>query len=158
MYRIGIGEDIHKLKKNYQLFLGGVLIPSEYGLVGHSDADVVLHALIDALLGALSLGDIGQHFPNTDAKYKNISSLLLLEKVYQLVINKGYLLVNADITIILEKPLLSPYIPLMKEKVAKTLNTSISNISIKATTNEKLDSLGRLEACKATAVILLKQK
>lgn len=158
MYRIGIGEDIHKLDKNYKLFLGGVLIDSELGLVGHSDADVVLHALMDALLGALSLGDIGQHFSNKDPQYKNISSLLLLEKVYNLVYEKGYFLANADVTITLEKPYLAPYIPLMKETIAKTLKTSISNISIKATTNEKLDSLGRLEACKATAVILIKQK
>lgn len=158
MFRIGFGEDIHQLKENYRLVLGGVDIPSKVGLVGHSDADVVSHALIDALLGALSLGDIGQHFPNTDSKYKKINSLKLLENVYELILEKGYVLQNCDITIILEKPLLSPYLLEMKSNLARVLNSNINNVSIKATTNEKLDSLGALKACKASAVVLLKQK
>ena len=142
MLRIGHGYDVHRLTENRRLILGGVEIPYELGLLGHSDADVLVHAVMDALLGALSLGDIGKHFPDTDKQYKDIDSMLLLRKVWELVTERGYGLVNLDATIKAEKPKLAKYIPAMRENLAAALNTSADNISIKATTEEGLGLSG----------------
>ena len=158
MYRIGHGEDIHRLVEKRRLILGGIEIPFEKGLLGHSDADVVCHALSDALLGALSLGDIGTHFPDSDLQYKNADSLLLLKKVAHLINENNYQIVNIDLSISLEKPKLAPYILLMRQKVSEALNINIEGVSIKAMTNEGLDAVGRGEACRSTAVVLLKRK
>ena len=154
-FRIGIGYDVHKFASDRKLFLGGIEIPSEKGLEGHSDADVLLHSICDALLGAASLGDIGKHFPNTDEKFKNISSLVLLEKVNELISSNGYLIGNIDATVLAEKPKLLPYIHQMKNKIAETLNLSVDQISIKATTNEKIGFVGREEGIAAISVALL---
>lgn len=153
--RIGIGYDIHQFSPKRRLYLGGIRIPSKRGLDGHSDADVLLHALCDAMLGALALGDIGKHFPNTDETYRNISSIQLLKQVYRLVCELKYFVGNIDATIIAEEPKLSPYIPLMQKKIAKVLHMEPSAISIKATTNEQLGALGRKEGCAAIAVVIL---
>ncbi|MGN0657788.1 MAG: 2-C-methyl-D-erythritol 2,4-cyclodiphosphate synthase [Ruminiclostridium sp.] len=142
MLRIGHGYDVHRLTENRRLILGGVEIPYELGLLGHSDADVLVHAVMDALLGALALGDIGKHFPDTDNQYKDIDSMLLLEKVWGLVTEKGYRLVNLDVTIKAEKPKLAKYIPTMCENIAAALGTQSDNISIKATTEEGLGLAG----------------
>lgn len=158
MFRIGYGEDIHRLVSDRPLILGGIVIPFEKGLLGHSDADVVCHALSDALLGALALGDIGTHFPDSDMQYKNVNSVILLQKVATLVSEKNYLIVNIDIAISLEKPRLSPFIMAMRNKISETLGIELNTISIKAMTNEGLDSVGRGEACRATAIVLLKRK
>lgn len=158
MFRIGYGEDIHRLVSDRPLILGGIVIPFEKGLLGHSDADVVCHALSDALLGALALGDIGTHFPDNDMQYKNVNSVILLQKVATLVSEKNYLIVNIDIAISLEKPRLSPFIMAMRNKISETLGIELNTISIKAMTNEGLDSVGRGEACRATAIVLLKRK
>ena len=154
-FRVGIGYDVHKFASDRKLFLGGIEIPSEKGLEGHSDADVLLHSICDALLGAASLGDIGKHFPNTDEKFKNISSLVLLEKVNELISSNGYLIGNIDATVLAEKPKLFPYIHQMKNKIAETLNLSVDQISIKATTNEKIGFVGREEGIAAISVALL---
>lgn len=158
MFRIGYGEDIHRLVSDRPLILGGIVIPFEKGLLGHSDADVVCHALSDALLGALALGDIGTHFPDSDMQYKNVNSVILLQKVATLVSEKNYLIVNIDIAISLEKPRLSPFIMAMRNKISETLGIELNTISIKAMTNEGLGSVGRGEACRATAIVLLKRK
>lgn len=158
MFRIGYGEDIHRLVSDRPLILGGIVIPFEKGLLGHSDADVVCHALSDALLGALALGDIGTHFPDSDMQYKNANSVILLQKVATLVSEKNYLIVNIDIAISLEKPRLSPFIMAMRNKISETLGIELNTISIKAMTNEGLGSVGRGEACRATAIVLLKRK
>ena len=142
MLRIGHGYDVHRLTENRRLILGGVEIHYELGLLGHSDADVLVHAVMDALLGALALGDIGKHFPDTDKQYKDIDSMLLLRKVWELVTERGYSLVNLDATIKAEKPKLAKYIPAMRENLAAVLNTSADNISIKATTEEGLGLSG----------------
>jgi len=155
--RIGNGFDIHRLAAGRKLFLGGVEIPSEFGLDGHSDADALLHALCDSLLGALALGDIGLHFPNTDERYRGIDSKKLLNQVYSLVKEKGYRLVNADIMVICERPKLLPYIQQMRETIAGLLECGADRISVKATTNEKLGSLGRGEGIAVYAVSLLEQ-
>ncbi|MCC6550447.1 MAG: 2-C-methyl-D-erythritol 2,4-cyclodiphosphate synthase [Ignavibacteriaceae bacterium] len=155
--RIGNGFDIHRLAAGRKLFLGGVEIPSEFGLDGHSDADALLHALCDSLLGALALGDIGLHFPNTDERYRGIDSKKLLNQVYSLVKEKGYRLVNADIMVICERPKLLPYIQQMRETIAGLLECGTDRISVKATTNEKLGSLGRGEGIAVYAVSLLEQ-
>jgi len=152
---VGIGYDVHKFASDRKLFLGGIEIPSEKGLEGHSDADVLLHSICDALLGAASLGDIGKHFPNTDEKFKDISSLVLLEKVNELISSNGYLIGNIDATVLAEKPKLLPYIDQMKNKIAETLNLSVDQISIKATTNEKIGFVGREEGIAAISVALL---
>ena len=136
--RIGHGYDVHKLVEERDLYLCGEKIEYEKGLLGHSDADVSLHALSDAILGALALGDIGKHFPDSDEKYKGISSMILLENVYKLMIEKGYEIGNVDLTIVCQRPKLAPFIDKMRENVAKALNTSKENISIKATTTEGL--------------------
>ena len=158
MYKIGYGYDVHQLVENRKLVLGGVTIPYHLGLLGHSDADVLLHSIIDALLGSLALGDIGSLFPDNDNTYKDIDSLLLLKNTYELVINKGWILVNLDITICAQKPKLNPYILDMRFNIAKTLNTSIENISVKATTEEKMGYTGDGTGISSTAVVLLEKK
>ena len=155
--RIGHGYDLHRLVEDRRLILGGVDIPFEKGLLGHSDADVAVHALMDALLGALALGDIGKHFPDNDPAYKGISSILLLEKVYDLISRENYTLSNADITIIAQRPKLLPYIPEMRKNVAEALGCDISRISIKATTEEGLGFTGSGEAISAHAVCILQK-
>lgn len=155
--RIGNGFDIHRTAAGRKLFLGGVEIPSEVGLDGHSDADALLHALCDSLLGALALGDIGLHFPNTDERFRGIDSKKLLGHVYTLVKEKGYRLVNTDIMVICERPKLLPYIQLMRETIAGLLECGTDRVSVKATTNEKLGSLGRGEGIAVYAVSLLEQ-
>ena len=151
--RIGIGYDIHQFKKGRKLILGGMEIPYRYGLDGHSDADVILHALSDAILGACGLGDIGKHFPSSNPKYKNISSEIILKKVYQKCQKKGYKVINADTTIIAEEPKISPYRQTMQRRIGKILDTS--HISIKATTNEKLGHLGQKKGIACFSVVLL---
>ena len=136
--RIGIGYDVHKLVENRDLIIGGVNVPHEKGLLGHSDADVLTHAVMDSILGALALGDIGKHFPDTDEKYKGADSMKLLEFVYDLINEKGYSIGNIDCTIIAQSPKMAPHIQNMRENIAKTLNTSIENINVKATTEEGL--------------------
>lgn len=140
--RIGLGYDVHKLVENRKLILGGVEIPYEKGLLGHSDADVLLHAIMDSLLGACALGDIGKHFPDTDSKFKGISSIKLLEEVRNLISIKGYNINNIDATIIAQKPKMSPYIDSMKENIANALKIDIDNINVKATTEEGLGFTG----------------
>lgn len=157
-FRIGHGYDLHRLVENRPLILGGVKIEYEKGLLGHSDADVLVHALMDALLGALALGDIGSHFPDSDNAYKDISSILLLEKVKNLIDAKGYCLENTDITVIAQKPKLLSHIPQMRENIAKTLGCCLSQISIKATTEEGMGATGNGEAIAAHAVCLIKKK
>ena len=155
-YRIGHGYDVHKLVSGRKLILGGVEIPHETGLLGHSDADVVLHALMDAMLGAAARGDIGKHFPDTDDAYKDISSLELLRRVTDMLKQDGYELANADMTIIAQAPKLAPYIPAMRAKIVRTLGLPACFINIKATTEEHLGFTGRMEGIAAHAVVLLK--
>lgn len=155
MIRIGNGYDVHKLVPNRKLILGGVEIPFSLGLLGHSDADVLIHAIMDAMLGALALGDIGKHFPDSDDKFKNIDSLVLLGKVYNLIIKNGYKIGNIDSIIVMQKPKISQYIKSMREKISHTLNIDISQISIKATTEEKLGFTGEELGVKSYAVALL---
>lgn len=150
--RVGFGYDVHKLVPDRKLVLCGETIPFEYGLLGHSDADVAVHALMDAMLGACALGDIGKHFPDTDETYKNISSLLLLEKVYTLLRQKGYSVNNVDITIVAQRPKLLPFIPDMIRNICKCLNMPENAVSIKATTTEHLGFEGRMEGISAYAV------
>lgn len=158
-FRTGIGFDVHAFAENRKLIIGGVDIPFEKGLLGHSDADVLLHAISDALLGALALGDIGQHFPDTDEKYKNADSLVLLQNVYDLVKQKGYVLGNVDAVVAIQRPKLSPYIKKIRENISGILEADIEQISIKATTTEKLGFTGREEGVSALAnVLILKQK
>lgn len=155
--RIGHGYDVHRLIKDRDLILGGVKIPYEKGLLGHSDADVLTHAIMDALLGAAALGDIGKHFPDTDPTYKGADSLKLLGHVMQLLAQNGWVIENVDATIIAQKPKLSPYIPDMKENLIKLMQTDAHSINIKATTEEHLGFTGRGEGISAHAVCLLKQ-
>lgn len=155
MYRTGIGYDIHKLIEGRDLIIGGVKITHEKGLLGHSDADVLIHALIDSMLGALALDDIGTLFPDTDPKYKDIDSTILLKHVYELVKSKGYSIVNIDSNIIAQAPKMMPYIPKMKEVLCQILEIPSDSISIKAKTKEKLDAVGQNLAIEANAVILL---
>jgi len=158
MYRIGQATDIHQLVKNRPLVIGGVEIPFEFGLLGHSDADVLTHVIIDAIIGALGLGDIGSHFPDTDLKYKNISSLKLLEATFLLLEQANYQVNNLDCTVLLEEPLLAPYIPKMRQVIATILKTDPSLINIKATRGEKLGFVGRQEGIVAQAIVLLERK
>ncbi len=158
MYRIGQGIDFHKLVDGREFWLGGILIPHSKGALGHSDADVLLHAICDALLGAVSLGDIGQHFPDTDAAYKGIDSKVLLRRSYQLVCEKGYTLVNIDSTILLQAPKIRKYVDEMRKTIADLLNVTIDDVSIKATTTEQLSFIGREEGIVATANVLLQKK
>lgn len=152
--RIGHGYDVHRLVENRKLILGGVEIPYEKGLLGHSDADVLVHALMDAMLGSAALGDIGRHFPDTDDSYKNADSIELLKKVAELLKNKGYILVNADITVIAQSPKLSPYILNMRENIANALEVSVELINIKATTEENLGFTGEKLGISAHVVCL----
>ncbi len=154
--RIGIGYDIHKLVEGRDLILGGVKIPFELGLLGHSDADVLTHAIIDALLGALALRDIGYHFPDTDPKYKNADSIKLLKETKKLI--QGYEISNIDSNIICQKPKLKDYIEDMRKNIAKALELELNQVSIKAKTNEKQDSVGSSLAISAQSVVLLQSK
>jgi 2-C-methyl-D-erythritol 2,4-cyclodiphosphate synthase len=155
--RIGLGYDIHRLVPGRPLVLGGIQIPSEVGLEGHSDADVILHALMDALLGAAGLGDIGQHFPPGDDRFRGISSLTLLEQVRDLLDLAGFRLVNADIVVVAERPRIAPHSGAMRQCIADVLGTDSGTISIKATTNEGVGAEGRSEAISAQAVALLER-
>jgi 2-C-methyl-D-erythritol 2,4-cyclodiphosphate synthase len=150
--RVGCGFDVHRLVKGRKLFLGGVEIPFSKGLQGHSDADVALHALCDAMLGAVAAGDIGMHFPDNDLQFKNISSLVLLERTADIVREKGYQIENVDLTIIAEKPKVASFIPDMKERIAQRLDVGIDDVNIKATTTEGLGFAGREEGIGALAV------
>ncbi len=154
--RIGIGYDVHKLVKGRKLILGGVEIEHEYGLLGHSDADVLIHAIMDALLGAAGLGDIGRYFPDTDDKFKGISSLKLLKMVNDKLIDKGYEINNIDSVIIAQKPKLKDYIEDMEENIAEILEINIDDINVKATTTEKLGFNGREEGISCEVVVLIK--
>ncbi len=156
--RVGHGYDAHRFAGDRQLILGGVNVGYEYGLHGHSDADVLLHALMDSLLGAAALGDIGLHFPDTDESYKGISSMALLERVYEILKKSGYILVNCDVTVVAQKPKLRPYIEQMRQNIAKVLKVDIDRINIKATTEEKMGFTGRLEGISAHAVSLIEKE
>lgn len=156
--RIGIGYDVHRLVENRQLIMGGVQIDYKLGLLGHSDADVLIHAIMDSILGALALGDIGKHFPDTDQLYKDISSMKLLERVNELIEEKGYILNNLDCVIIAQKPKLAPFIEDMRANICRVLNTSKENVNIKATTTEKLGFEGREEGIAAQAVCTICRK
>ena len=156
--RVGMGYDVHRLTEDRDLILGGVKIPWEKGLLGHSDADVLIHAIMDALLGAAALGDIGQHFPDTDPAYEGISSVKLLEHVAALLDEKGYGVGNIDAVIIAQKPKMAPHIQKMRENVASKLHCDVSQINIKATRGEKLGFVGRQEGMVAQAVVLLRKK
>ncbi len=153
MLRIGHGYDVHRLVPERKLILGGIEIPYELGLLGHSDADVLVHAIMDSMLGALALGDIGKHFPDNDQSIKDIDSMVLLKKVVSLIEEKGYRLSNLDATVSAEKPRLAKYIPLMRERIAEVIGTDAENISVKATTEEGLGLKG--EGIGATCVCLL---
>jgi 2-C-methyl-D-erythritol 2,4-cyclodiphosphate synthase len=155
MFRVGHGYDVHRWGEGRALVLGGVEIPHHMGLLGHSDADVLLHAICDALLGALGLGDIGTHFPNTDPAYKDISSLVLLERVGRMVEEAGWRVGNLDATVVAERPLLSQYIPAMRSRIATALSLDTGVVSVKATTSEGLGFVGRQEGIAAYAVALL---
>ncbi len=156
-YRIGLGTDFHQLVAGRKLWLGGMEIPHSKGSLGHSDADVLLHAVCDAMLGALNLGDIGIHFPDTDHSLKDIDSKILLEKTFQLILQKGYRIVNLDTVICLEKPKIMVYTEGMRLIIAQILEVSPGDISIKATTTEKLGFIGREEGIMAQAVVLLRK-
>ena len=158
MFKIGLGYDIHKLTEGRDLIIGGVKITHEKGLLGHSDADVLVHAIIDALLGAAGMADIGTLFPDTDPKYKDADSIVLMKKVYELIKSKGYKINNIDSNIIAQAPKMMPYIPKMKEIIAKTLELEIENISIKAKTKEKLDAVGEKLAIESNAAVLLEKE
>lgn len=153
--RVGHGYDVHRLAENRKLIIGGVEIPWELGLLGHSDADVLLHAISDAILGAAALGDIGRHFPDTDERYKGADSLVLLKEVCKKAADKGYAVSNIDATIIAQKPKMKDYIPQMRENVAKVCCIDVDRVNIKATTEEKLGFTGRQEGISAHSVCLL---
>lgn len=157
MYRIGLGYDIHRLTTGRDLIIGGVKITHEKGLLGHSDADVLIHAIIDGLLGALALTDIGTLFPDTDKKYKDIDSTILLKKVYGKIREKGYTINNIDSNIIAQEPKMMPYIPKMKDILCKILELQHEDLSIKAKTNEQMDAVGQKLAIETHAVVLLKK-
>ena len=157
-FKIGFGYDVHAFAENRKLILGGVEVPHTKGLIGHSDADVLLHAICDAILGALALGDIGQHFPNTDPKFKDIDSKKLLNEVYYLLRERNFEIGNIDATVLLEQPKLAQFIPKMRREIAKVLNTYEDQISIKATTSEGLGFVGREEGCAAYSAVLLTKK
>lgn len=157
MFRVGLGYDIHKLVEDRPLIIGGVEIPYEKGLLGHSDADVLIHAIIDAMLGALALSDIGTHFPDTDPKYKGISSVELLKNVLGLITEKGYVINNIDSNIILQEPKMKPHIPKMVKVLSEVLNIEENQLSIKAKTNEQMDAVGEKKAIEANAVVMLRK-
>ena len=156
--RIGFASDIHELVENRKLILAGVVIPFEKGEKAHSDGDVVYHALGEAILGALALGDLGSHFPDNDDKYKNMDSSIIIKEIKKMMDERNYKIGNVDISITLEKPKLKDFISQMRNNVSNLLETSIDNVSIKAGTNEKMDALGRGEAVKAEAIVLLTSK
>lgn len=158
MFRIGQGFDVHQLIEGRPLILGGITIPYEKGLLGHSDADVLLHTVTDAVLGAIGEGDIGRHFPDTDPEFKDADSAKLLEHVWSLVESRGYELVNADCTIIAQRPKMAPYIEQMKNRIAELLKATPDQVNVKATTTEKLGFTGRGEGIASQAVVLLKKK
>ncbi len=157
-YRIGQGEDIHIYAPNRKLILGGVRIPYSLGLLGHSDADVVYHAVSDSLLGALSLGDIGYYFPPSDPSTEGISSEAIVKKCFSLIQEKGYSVNNIDIMIFAEKPKLSPYVKAMRENLSRLLQIDVDDVSIKCGTNEGMDAVGREEAIRSTSIVLLKKE
>ena len=156
--RIGMGNDVHKLTEGRDLILGGVNIPWEKGLLGHSDADVLIHAVMDALLGAAALGDIGKHFPDTDPAYKGISSILLLKHVGKFLKENGYEIGNIDATIIAQKPKMAPHIPTMRQNMADALGIDVSQMNVKATTEEGLGFTGKGEGISSQAICLLIEK
>ena len=156
--RIGTGYDVHKFCYDRPLIIGGVTIPYEKGLLGHSDADVLLHAVAESILGALALGDLGHHFPDTDPAYKGISSMILLEKVYDLMDEKGYQIGNIDALILAEKPKMAPHIMQMRKNIAACLHCDISQVSVKATRGEKMGFVGHEEGMVSTCVCLLEEK
>ncbi len=158
MIRCGIGYDVHRLAVDRKLILGGVAIPHSRGLEGHSDADVLSHAIADALLGAIGAGDIGRHFPNTDESIRGISSLEILKRVAQLLANNRARLINVDATVVAEAPKIGPHVAGMRKNIAQALGTEVSSISVKATTNENLGSLGRGEGIAAIAIAMVEQK
>ena len=153
--RIGLGYDIHRLVEDRKLILGGVEIPYELGLLGHSDADVLIHSIIDAILGSVALRDIGYHFPDTDEKYKNANSLELLKETKKMLLNEGYKIINIDSNIICQKPKLSPYIEEMRKNISQALELKINQVSIKAKTNEKMDSMGNGLSISTNAIVLV---
>ena len=155
MYRVGMGYDVHKLVTGRKLILGGVEIQQDLGLLGHSDADVLLHAIKDAILGAAALGDIGRHFPDTDEAYKGISSMVLLSKVKDLILKEGYKVNNIDATIAAQQPKIAPYIKAMNENIAQTLKIEASQVNVKATTTEGLGFVGNKEGIAAYAIVSL---
>lgn len=157
-YRIGFGIDFHQLVEDRDLWIGGVKIPHHKGAKGHSDADVLLHAICDAMLGALALGDIGVHFPDTDQAYKNIDSKILLDRTVQLIKSKGYHVVNVDSSLCLESPKIKPFVSSMQEVIASILTIDIEDVSVKATTTEKMGFVGREEGLVAYATVLLEKK
>ncbi|MCH7827589.1 MAG: 2-C-methyl-D-erythritol 2,4-cyclodiphosphate synthase [Bacteroidetes bacterium] len=157
-FRIGNGFDVHAFAEGRKLILGGVEIPYEKGLIGHSDADVLLHAITDALLGALALGDLGKHFPDSDEEFKDADSSILLKKVYDLLRTKNYILSNVDSILMMEKPKVAPYVLQMRQNIAKVLNMDLDRISVKATTTEGLGFTGRSEGIAASAVVLLNKE
>jgi 2-C-methyl-D-erythritol 2,4-cyclodiphosphate synthase len=155
MYRIGQGFDVHRFAADRKLVLGGVEIPAEKGLLGHSDADVLVHAIADALLGAAALGDIGHHFPDTDIRFKGISSLVLLEHVRALLSEKKYEVANVDATLVMERPKIAPYVAAMRENIARALHIDAGLVSVKATTNEGLGFIGNGEGATAHAIAMI---
>ena len=157
MTRIGLGIDVHQFTSGRPLILGGVVVPYQFGLAGHSDADVLSHAIIDALLGAASLGDIGQHFPDTDPLYKDISSLVLLARVGKMITQKGFVVKNIDATLVMESPRMSPFIFHCCKNIATSLEIEIESVSVKATTTEALGAIGRREGIAALAVALIER-
>lgn len=157
-YRTGIGYDIHRTDENRELIMGGVKIPHNKGLLGHSDADVLVHAIIDAMLGALALPDIGTLFPDDKEEFKGISSIHLLELTYKMILENGYRINNIDSNIIAQEPKMKPYIPNMKKVIADALNIEVELVSIKARTKEKVDAVGELKAIEANAVVMLVKK
>jgi 2-C-methyl-D-erythritol 2,4-cyclodiphosphate synthase len=157
-YRIGKGIDFHRLESGLPLVIGGITIPSTKGALAHSDGDVLLHAICDAILGAMALGDIGQHFPNSDPSLKGINSLILLERTIGLMKQQQFELVNIDSNICLETPKIKPYVPLMQDQISSVTGLSVKDISIKATTTEQLGAIGRSEGLMADAVVLLRKQ
>lgn len=157
MNRIGFAKDIHRFAPNRKLILGTLEIPFDKGLLGHSDADVVLHALTEAILGALALGDLGSHFPDSDPQYKNIASSLLLQRAVELMKKQGYVIGNVDISLVIEKPRIAPYILPMRKAIAQLLEVAVESVSVKAGTKEGLDAIGRGEAAEASAIVLLRK-
>ena len=155
--RIGHGYDVHRLTENRRLILGGVLIPHNKGLLGHSDADVLIHSVMDSILGALALGDIGKFFPDTSDEYKGIDSMKLLSSVYEMMSKRGYKISNIDATVIAQKPKLAPYIDKMRENIASVLHCDINRVNVKATTEERLGFTGSEEGISAHAVVLLEE-